>query len=133
MSVNQPSQHPGWSAAPAGFGATAGFGYAWYAEGPGVTRVRLSGELDILTARGLADALSEAACDSVAVILDLSDLTFMDSSGLHAILTAHARLAEASCRLVLVRGGRQVQRIFEITGTERSLEFVSAPDAVLST
>jgi anti-anti-sigma factor len=92
-----------------------------------------SGELDIATAPQLAEALSEAARGSAAVILDLSELTFMDSSGLHAILSAHTRLHEAGCRLVLIGACRQIQRIFELTGTEHALEFASAPDAVLST
>ena len=46
----------------------------------------------------LADALSEAARGSAAVTLDLRELTFMDSSGLHAILIARARLAEGKTR-----------------------------------
>jgi anti-anti-sigma factor len=64
----------------------------------------------------------------VAVILDLGELTFMDSIGLHVILTARARLAEAGCRLVLLKGRRQVPQIFELTGVDGMLEFVSASD-----
>jgi anti-sigma B factor antagonist len=94
--------------------------------------VTVSGELDIATAPQLADALSEALRDCVAVILDLSELEFMDSVGLQTILSANARLADVGCRLVLIAGGHQVQRIFEITGTQHRLEFVSAPDAVRS-
>jgi anti-sigma B factor antagonist len=92
-----------------------------------------SGELDIATAPQLADALSEAARGSAAVILDVRELTFMDSSCLHAILIARARLNDADCRLALVRGCHEIQRIFAVTGTEHALEFASAPDAVLST
>lgn len=104
------------------------FSWASYAQGPGITRVTLNGELDLAAAPRLDEALSEAARGSVAVILDLSELTFMDSSGLHAIVTARARLAEAACRLVLFRGRRQVRRMFELTGVDRVLEFVSARD-----
>ena len=110
----------------------SGFACVKRAERPGVSRVMLSGELDMATAPQLEDALSEAARDSVAVILDLSKLEFMDSAGLHAILNAHARLNEANCRLALIAGGPQVQRIFEITGVEHRLEFVDTPDAVRS-
>ena len=126
MSLNQSSPDSRWS------DLAGGFTCVWSAERPGVTRVKLRGELDLVTAPQLADALSEAARGSVVVILDLSELTFMDSTGLHAILTAHTRLHEADCRLVLVRGCHQIQRIFEITGTEHVLEFASAPDAVLT-
>ena len=62
------------------------------------------------------------------MILDLSELTFMDASGLHAILTARARLAEADGRFVLLKGCRQVQRMFELTGVDSALEFAGARD-----
>ena len=103
--------------------------FSWTArpQGPGVTRVSLSGELDMLSASCLGDALA-AARGNVAVILDLSQLTFMDSSGLHAILTARNRLSEAGCRLVILRGSHQVQRVFEVSGVDGVLEFVSARD-----
>ena len=106
-------------------------GLQWRAhpQGPGVTRMSLSGELDLLSAPSLGDTLAEAARGSVAVILDLSQLTFLDSSGLHAIMTARARLAEADCRLVLLRGNHHVQRVFELSGVDGVLEFVSARDA----
>ena len=106
-----------------------GFGCTVHPQGPGVTRVTLSGELDMLSAPDLDDTLADAARGGVAVILDLSRLTFMDSRGLHAILTARGRLAEMGCRLVLVRGPHQIQRLFELTGLEGVLEFVSVRDA----
>ena len=118
----QPSYDPEWSVRLSDFGCEP------YAEGPGVTGLRLSGELDLATAPQLADALAQAGRDSVAVILDLSELTFMDSSGLHVILNARASLAEAGSRLVLLRGGHQVHRIFELTGVADHLEFVSSRD-----
>ena len=91
-----------------------------FAEGPGFTRVSVSGELDLATAPELADALAEAPAGAAVVILDLSQLTFIDSTGLHMILAARARLAEADCRLVLIPGAHQVQRIFEITATNNT-------------
>lgn len=123
MSTSQPSYDPQWANPPPGFGC------ACDVQGPGIARVAVSGELDVASAPQLVDALSEAAGGRVAVILDLSELTFMDASGLHAILTARARLAEADGRFVLFKGCRQVQRIFELTGVDSALEFVSAGDA----
>lgn len=126
MSLNQNSLDSQLSGPPPDFACVT------RAEGPGVTRVTLRGELDVTSASQLEDALSEPARGCVAVILYLSELTFMDSTGLHTILSAHARLHEAYCRLVLIAGCQQVQRIFEITGAERQLEFVNASDAVQS-
>jgi anti-sigma B factor antagonist len=101
-------------------------------KGPGVSHVTPSGELDMASAPQLAKALSEVPHDCVAVILDLSELEFMDSTGLQTILSANARLTAAGCRLVLIPGCHQVQQIFELTGTHQQLEFVNAPDAVRS-
>ena len=123
MPSTERSHLPQWAVAPPGLTCTS------YAQGPGFARVVLSGELDIATAPHFLDELVEAACGSAVVILDLRELTFMDSIGLQAILDAHARLAKADCRLALIRGGRQVQQIFEITGTEHRLVFISVPVA----
>jgi anti-sigma B factor antagonist len=107
----------------------SGLGWASFDEGADLARVTPRGELDLATAPELGDVLAEAPDRTSLVILDLSELTFMDSSGLQVILTADARLDEADCRLVLVPGDRQVQRIFEITGTEDRLEFINPRDA----
>jgi anti-sigma B factor antagonist len=123
MSISQPSCESQSAHPPPGFSC------ACQVHAPSIARVIVRGELDLASAPQLDDALSEAASGSVAVILDLSELTFMDSSGLHAILTARARMAAADCRLVLLKGCRQVQRIFEVTGVDRVLEFVSVRDA----
>lgn len=63
------------------------------------------------------------------MILDLSEVTFIDGTGLGVILRAHGRLREADCRLVVIPGPRAVQRLFKITGTERQLDFRKASDA----
>ena len=91
--------------------------------------VTLTGELDMAHAPTVAETLDALADTERPLVVDLSELTFMDSSGLHAILTARARLGEADCRLVLLKGCRQVQRIFELTGVDSVLEFVSARQA----
>lgn len=122
MSLTKPSKH----SRPTELG---GFTCAIAASG-GVARVTLTGELDMLTATEFAEALSTAIHDSVLVIVDLSGLTFIDSSGLHAILTAHAHVRGSDCRLVLIPGPRQVQRTFEITGIEERFEFVADSDGL---
>ena len=94
---------------------------------PDFARVVLSGELDIASAPHFLEEVADAAAGRAVVILDLRELAFMDSTGLQAILTAHARLAQADCRLALIQGARQVQQIFEITGTENRLVFISVP------
>jgi anti-sigma B factor antagonist len=63
-------------------------------------------------------------------VLDLRPLTFMDSSGLRALLAADTRAREAGGRLVLIRGDERVQRVLRITRLDERLEIVDDVDAV---
>jgi anti-sigma B factor antagonist len=119
MWSTQPSYDFGWADPPPRFSCAS------YPEGTGVVRVTLTGELDIATAPQLAHALGEIPDPAALVILDLSELTFMDSSALEVIVSAQARLAAAGRRLTLVPRCDGAQRIFERTGTEHRPEFVS--------
>ncbi len=86
------------------------------------------GELDRSAAPLLDEAMLEAEATSARqIVLDLSALEFMDSSGLYLILEAHARSQADSNRLSIVRGPRRVQRVFEITHTETLLPFTRTP------
>lgn len=77
------------------------------------TGLRVAGELDLSTAPQLNEALGAIAEDG-AVTLDLSELTFIDSSGLHAIV-AYARAANGNGPVVLDGVSSAMLRIFEIT------------------
>lgn len=86
--------------------------------------VRLTGELDIGTADRVEAELARAeAGDARLVVLDLSGLTFMDSTGVRLVLEAHARSRADSNRLRLRRGSAAVQRIFELSGVADTLPF----------
>jgi anti-anti-sigma factor len=61
------------------------------------------------------------------VVLDLSRLGFVDSSGLHATLELSKRSAAQKTRLVIIPGPAAVQRIFEITGLLDGLPFIGNP------
>ena len=50
------------------------------------------------------------------LVLDLSRLSFIDSSGVHVLINAHKRCAAQRARLVIIPGPRAVQRVFEICG-----------------
>lgn len=113
--------------------STSGFAVSSHV-GDGDIRLALSGELDIATVPHLEDALAAAedARDG-QLTLDLSDLSFIDSTGLRGILQLHARAEREEWSLVVVPGPAAVQRVFELTGTEQILNFVplsrSAEDA----
>jgi anti-sigma B factor antagonist len=75
---------------------------------------RLVGELDMATADDLSQLLRAAAANGEPVVLDLSRVTFMDSSGLRALLEG-AELSRGSGSLVIVRPSAQVRRLLDIS------------------
>jgi len=84
----------------------------------------LIGELDLATADPVQAELERVeATDAAAIVLDLSDLTFMDSTGVRLLVNAQARSRADSNRLTLLRGRAAVQRVLELTGVDALLPF----------
>lgn len=75
--------------------------------------VTLEGELDLDSAEGLPEWLLEIS--GSRVVIDLSRLSFMDSSGISAIVRARNELGDA---LVLSRPQPNVRRVLEVTGLD---------------
>jgi anti-anti-sigma factor len=89
------------------------------------TLVTLSGELDTSTASFLYDKLSDLEVeDAHHVVLDLAQVTFMDSTGLGVIVTEHKRLQHAKGSLTIFSPPSSVRRLFEITGLTTLLDIV---------
>lgn len=94
------------------------------ATGPDPEVITLTGELDAASAPALAAALGEVEANPPDLLcIDLSGLTFMDSTGLRLILAAHKRALSSGRRLVIVPGPPDVQAVFQVTGLEGTLEF----------
>ncbi len=67
------------------------------------------------------------------VVLDMSRLTFLDSTGLRSILLAGTLCDSHGCNWALIPGPRQVQRLFEVTGLVDRLPFeIQGADGVPS-
>jgi anti-sigma B factor antagonist len=91
----------------------------------GLVHLALVGELDLSTVAKVQEELRRVEASSPAtVVVDLSKLTFLDSTGLRCIVTADERAREAGRRMVIVRGPDAVQRVFAITRLEERLEMV---------
>jgi anti-anti-sigma factor len=59
------------------------------------------------------------------LVLDLSGVTFIDSSGIHVVVIAAKRCAEANVRIVILPGPRHVHRVFEICQLTTQLPFAA--------
>jgi anti-anti-sigma factor len=97
----------------------------------GLVRVALVGELDLSTVAKVQEELRRVEAASPAtLVVDLSKLTFLDSTGLRCIVTADERARAEGRRIVIVRGPDAVQRVFAITRLEERLEMVDDVDSV---
>lgn len=98
----------------------------------GVAIVRPSGRLDLLTAVAIKERLNRAVEDGYGrVVVDLASVTFVDSSGLGALIGGlkAARLAGGDLRLA--RAGEQVRAILDLTTLNRVLPpFQSVEEAM---
>jgi len=88
--------------------------------------IALHGELDLATHRDFEQELLRVeATDALSIVVDLSGLTFMDSTGIRVMIGADARSRADSDRLSLLRGSFAVQRVFELTGVVDLLPFAN--------
>ena len=97
-----------------------------------VVRLTVVGELDLSTAKALADAvrrLLERHRPS-QVILDLRGLAFLDSSGLHLLAELADEARASDWRLSVVRGPDHIQQTIELVGLLEHLEIVDEPAGV---
>jgi anti-sigma B factor antagonist len=76
--------------------------------------VFMRGEIDLSAKEQIHDALATARQGSADVIVDLSQVTFMDSTGINALVRAH-REAPAG-RFHVVGATRRIRRVFDVTG-----------------
>ena len=94
--------------------------------------ISLKGELDLSTVGKVEEELRRVeAIEASVVVLDLSGLTFLDSTGLRAVITADERAREKGRRFVVVKGPGAVQRVFSITRLEERLEMVDDGSSVV--
>jgi anti-sigma B factor antagonist len=95
----------------------------------------VEGEIDVATAPRLIAALNEAVAESVgSVIIDLTAVGFMDSTGLALLINAHRRLSRQRKRFAVVCPPGPLWNVFELTDMLDTLQVCpdrqSAQDAV---
>lgn len=82
-----------------------------------ITHITLTGEIDAYTAPKVRERLmEEAEGDSVQMTVDLSQVSYMDSTGLGVFVGLFKHLTANNGRLKLVGMSERLQRLFDITG-----------------
>ncbi len=94
--------------------------------------VSVSGELDMHTAPPFHEQIHEALNNGHRIVVDLSACEFLDSTALGILITAQKHLGEQNDRLVLVAADRNVIKVFQITGLDRSFTIVPTRASALN-
>ena len=90
--------------------------------------VCMRGDIDLSNLDRATAALATAREGATTLLLDLSEVGFMDTSGLRLVIEEQRRARAAGYRFSVVPGPRKVQRLFEIAGFAPDDElFVEAP------
>lgn len=89
-----------------------------------VHTIALSGELDLVTHRDVERELRLVEETDAAIVLDLSGVSFIDSSGIRMLLLARARTRDDGARLKFRRPPARVFEVLQVCGIDRMLAFV---------
>ena len=79
------------------------------------TRVRCSGRLSSDASESFKQQLKELIPQSRRIVLDLTDLTHMDSSGLGAVVSIYVSCKSAKCELELINLSKNVRELLGLT------------------
>jgi anti-sigma B factor antagonist len=92
--------------------------------------VVLEGEFDLASVAAAEERIAAAERDDPAeLVIDVSRVTFMDSSGLRVLLAAHQRAQENRRGFALVRGSESVDRLLKVTGLAGRMRLLDEPPA----
>ena len=87
--------------------------------------VTLTGDFDLQVAGHVAEELTGVVAGAPELlVLDLTGLSFMDSSGMGVVAAAHARALDAGRRFVVVRPPFSVRRAFELSNLNQVITIV---------
>ncbi len=97
-----------------------------------VAVVAASGELDMLTAPQLRDAVQSALSKAPSgLIVDLTQVEFLGSAGMQVLMEAHNQTSGTQTRFAVVADGPATSRPLKITGIADQIELFSTLDVAL--
>lgn len=97
----------------------------------GAAVVALQGELDLYNAQAVRDALTAAVKEAARVVVDLSGVTFVDSTAMGILIEARSQLADRSA-FVLASPGVETRRALQVSGLDRHFTISDTVDAALA-
>jgi anti-anti-sigma factor len=96
--------------------------------------IQLSGIINSASSQDLRQRLNQVVEKGAKIVLvDFENVTFMDSSGLGALVLAFKSLRAANSKLVLCSINEQVRILFELTSMDKVFEIFSTPDEFYQT
>jgi len=92
----------------------------------------VSGEVDVYAAPALRDGLTELLQGGRSVVVDLSDVGFLDSTGLGALVAARTTASESGASLPLVCTHQRILKLFTITGLDGVFKIYGTVDEAVA-
>jgi anti-anti-sigma factor len=94
-----------------------------------VLHMHLSGELDLGTVADFAASLPQPRAGEV-LLADLRDVEFIDSSGVHVLMSLDVAARREGWSLVLVRGAPDVQRVLDACRVDYRIRMIDSPGEI---
>lgn len=108
--------------APSVAAQAAPFRCSAFTQGIEATWVKAEGDLDLAGAPELEGALRDALASAQLVVLDLSELSFIDLLGVRVIVDASVRAGQDGRRLMVALAPAHVERTFSLSGMAEAIE-----------
>jgi anti-anti-sigma factor len=88
----------------------------------GLVHVVMSGELDVSSAAAAAALLDQARTASPNVIIDMSNVTFFDSSGLHVLMHLWRDVSRVGGKVTVQNPPMNVRRVFKLAAVDHLID-----------
>lgn len=92
----------------------------------------IAGELDLATIGTLKDAVATRLSPDAHVVLDLSGLTFCDSTGLGGFVALHRQARSTGARLALAAPRKRIADLFALSGIDQVISVFGSPDEAMA-
>jgi anti-sigma B factor antagonist len=103
--------------------AQGSFSVDGHAPADGVQRVVVVGDLDIASSPMLQDRVEELSVPHSTLVLDLGEVTFLDSTGLRALWSLRQNVAGTGGRFLLASPSEAVNRVLQLTKLEKVFDY----------